>query len=113
MATSLLGMTKIARRNVDENVVTLSAGPCTLKGVQVLNAQGVTAFIQFFDTVGNVTPGTTLPDYEICVAANSNHEPYISARGIDFINGLKMISTTAEAGNIGSADGVHVFVQLE
>ncbi len=113
MTQSLLGQQKLAQRNVDENVVTVSGAPCTLQGIQVCNAQAAAAFIQLFDATGDVTPGTTNPDLEFSVAANASQAFDLGKRGIDFVSGLKMISTTAERGAVGSADGVIVFLQWE
>jgi hypothetical protein len=89
-----------------------SAG--VLFGLTMINVSGSTRWVQFFDaaTVGAVTLGTTLPDLEFQILANSQILPYIPDYGIPFGNGIIMAVTTTEGGlTVGTAGDVLTFPQ--
>src|SRR5262249_19843122 len=87
-----------------------SAG--VLYAIQVVNNQGATAFIQIWDVAsGSVVVGTTNPDLEFQVAANSDKQ-LMFYDGVPFGTAISLASTTTEKGASGSAAGVQVFWQI-
>lgn len=94
-------------------VITISAGPVDLMICNVVNNQAAIAWIQLFDTVGAVTLGTTVPDFEFQVGANLTLPVPLSASGVRFNYGLKAASTTGEKGATPSAAGVQPFFGLQ
>lgn len=94
---------------------TVTIGEGNLMGVQVLNNQGAAAFIQLFDAlIANVTLGSTNPDWEFSVPANTTtaFNP-LPACGLKLRVGLVAGSATAEKGGTGSAAGVQVFYAIQ
>ena len=92
--------------------VAVKASAGTLFGVQIVNNQAALVFIQiFFAAVGSVTLGTTTPDLEFQVAANSSGSLSIPSRGINATTAITIASTTTEGGATASAAGVQGFVQ--
>ena len=105
------GVAKARVRNAGA-AASIKTAPGNLYGLQVVNAQAATAFVQVFDAaVGAVTLGTTPPDLELQVAANSAASLPVPLEGINFANAITVASTTAEAGSSASAAGVQVFAQ--
>jgi hypothetical protein len=78
-----------------------------LFGLTMINTTSSTRWFQFFDaaTTGAVTLGSTLPDLEFQVAANSTLTPPLPSDGIPFGNGIIMAVTTAEAGGTPGSAG--------
>jgi hypothetical protein len=104
------GVAKARVRNVGA-AAAVKATPGNLYGLQVVNAQAATAFVQIFDAaVGGVTLGTTTPDLELQVVANSTVSLPVPTEGINFANAITVASTT-EGGATPSAAGVQVFAQ--
>jgi hypothetical protein len=98
-------------RNANATLVQVTAGSTNLKSVTVVNAQAATVFVQFFNALtANVTLGTTTPDYEIQVAANSTFTTSLPSEGLIFPTALCVGSTTTEGGLTGSANGVMLFI---
>ena len=94
---------------------TVSIGAGNLVGIQVLNNQGAAAFIQLFDALlAGVTLGSTNPDWEFSVPANTTtaFNP-IPAPGLKFRTGVVVGSTTTEKGATPSAAGVQVFYAIQ
>lgn len=94
---------------------TVTIGSGVLSGIQVCNNQGAACFIQLFDAlIANVTLGSTNPDWEFSVAANTStfFNP-LPAAGLKLRTGLVAGSTTAEKGGTGSAAGVQVFYAIQ
>lgn len=93
----------------DVNATPQSVGGTALKMLCITNNQGAAAYLQFF--VDNATPtlGTTSPDLEIMVAANSQRDVPLPPEGWPCGTTLHVVSTTASKGNTGSAAGVHVY----
>src|SRR5258706_16185892 len=87
-------------------VITVSAGPVDLMICNIVNNQAAIAWIQLFDTIGAVTLGTTVPDFQFQVGANLTLPLPLSASGLHFTYGLKAASTTGEKGAATSAAGV-------
>lgn len=93
--------------------VPVKAGPGTFYGLQIVNMQGAAAFIQVFDaaSAGAVVLGTTLPDLEFIIGANTASYSFLPPQGVAFSQGIVVAATTAEAGGTASAAGVSVFVE--
>lgn len=91
----------------------VKAGPGTFYGLQIVNMQGAAAFIQVFDaaSAGAVVLGTTLPDLEFIIGANTASYSFLPPQGVAFSQGIVVAATTAEAGGTASAAGVSVFVE--
>lgn len=101
--------TKVNVRDLTSAVDVLLA-PCSLVTCTIINAAGATAFVQFFDTTGAVSIGTTVPDYELQVASATSFSPVLGPGGLFFKSGIRMASTTTEKGATPSAAGVQVFL---
>lgn len=84
----------------------------TVYGFQIVNNQAAAAYVQIFDlALAGVTLGTTVPDHEYLVAANSTLPVQLPSLGVNFNTACTAASTTTEAGAVASAAGVHLFVQ--
>lgn len=91
----------------------LHEGIGTLYGLQIANYQAAAAYVQIFDKINsNVVLGTTVPDLQVVVAANSFLTVPVPAVGMSFEVGLTLASTTAAGGSTGSAAGVAVYTQF-
>jgi hypothetical protein len=89
-----------------------SAG--NIYGIQVLNGSAAACFVQIFDVAtGSVTLGTTVPDMQVRVAANSYATIPVPAVGIEFGTAISIASTTGASGDTASAAGVDVYIQYE
>lgn len=99
-------------RNLAATVKAIKSAAGVLYGLQILNNQGAACYVQVFDAaVASVTLGTTLPDLEVLVAANSYLNVPLPAFGVPFGNAIAVASTTLEGGSVGSAAGVMLFPQ--
>jgi hypothetical protein len=104
------GLSKGKARDLGATPVALKAAAGTLLGLSILNNQGAAAYIQIFDVAtGGVTPGTTNPDLEILVPANSQKDVVLPSFGVPFSTAITIISTTTEKGAVASAAGVQAF----
>lgn len=91
---------------------TVTIGKTTVGGVIVANTQGAACFVQLFNALlANVTLGTTVPDFEVNVAANAAAS--FQFNPILFRLGVVIGSSTAEKGATPSAAGVEVFVLVQ
>lgn len=90
-------------------------GPGVLCGIQVCNNQAAVCFIQLFDALAaNVTLGTTNPDWEFSIPANtSSLSNPLSTGGLRLRAGLVAASTTLEKGSVASAAGVQVYYAVQ
>ena len=103
---------KVKLRDVAATVVAIKASSGVLFGLQIVNNSAATAFIQIFDlATGGVTLGTTTPDMQVQVAANSTLVVPLPDRGINFATAISVASTTLEKGSVASAAGVQVYAQ--
>jgi hypothetical protein len=106
------GATLFKLRNAAATVTDVKVSAGTLYGLQVVNNQGAAAYIQVFNLAhASVTLGTTTPDLEMLVPANSALTYPIPATGIAFTTAISVASTTTEGGLTGSAAGVQLFAQ--
>lgn len=101
---------KWKKRNLDETVTVIKAAPGRLHNLVIENTQGAIAWVQVFDAAvaGDVTLGTTEPDFEFQVPATTG-AARLSFPGdahLPFETGIAIASTTADKGAAGSADGV-------
>jgi hypothetical protein len=100
-------------KNVNATLVQAQTGSTNLKGVTVVNSSAATCFVQMFNALAaNVTLGTTVPDYQIQVAANSTFSSNEPPEGLIFPTGLVIASTTTDGGLTGSAAGVEVYLKV-
>lgn len=89
---------------------TIKGSAGTLFAVHIENNQAAAAWIQIFNVIsGSVTLGTTTPDSEKLVAANSSADVVLPAHGAPFGTAMTIASTTAEKGATPSAAGVQAF----
>lgn len=103
------GMSKGKLRDLG-SVQAIKASAGTLYSLHIENNQGAAAWIQIFDlATGSVTLGTTNPDWELLVPANSSKDLIVTNQGVPFGTAISIASTTAEKGNTGSAAGVEIF----
>jgi hypothetical protein len=89
-------------------VQTIKASGGILFAIRIENNQAAAAWIQIFDATAP-SLGTTNPDIEKLVPANSSADIPLPANGVLFATAIKIASTTAEKGNTGSAAGVQAF----
>lgn len=87
----------------DETLVDLSAGIREVRGIQQVDAYNgngaETAYVQLFDVEAaeDVTLGTTVPDWVVCVPAGGGNNPVFQP-ALGFLNGVVYAVT-------GSPDG--------
>lgn len=82
-------------------------GPATLYGLWVDNNQAAIVHVQIFNALtADVTPGTTVPDFEVAVPASVGKEIVIPACGINLDVGFTLFCSTTSQGATGSAAGV-------
>lgn len=83
-------------------VATVKASKAQLAFVHCYNPNASAAFVQFFDTAGAVTLGTTPPKVFIGIPATQSVSVPV---GIEFVNALKAAASTTPNGNtaLGSA----------
>lgn len=90
----------------------VKAAATILYSITITNAQAAVAFIQLFNVaLAGVTLGTTVPDFEVSIPANSSLTLSWMDRGLNFSTALTVGSTTTEKGATGSAAGVQIFTQ--
>lgn len=105
------GAVKAKFRDLAAAIQTVKTCTGRLFGIEIINNQAATAFVQLFDLLAaNVTLGTTTPDKEFQVAANGHLELWCADPGVSFDTGIAIASTTTEKGSVGSAAGVQVFL---
>lgn len=111
-AGAVAGSTIHATRNLAATVTAVKTSAGTLYGVQVLNNQGSTAFIQIFNVAaGSVILATTTPDLEFQVGALASATMDLPSVGVQFTTAISVASTTTEGGSTGSGSGVQFFAQ--
>lgn len=88
----------------------ISLGTTVLVLASVINTIAAVQFLQIFDAVqaSDVTLGTTNPDLELQVPASGAANLQLD-KGVRFMKGIVIASTTAEKGAVPSAAGVQVF----
>jgi hypothetical protein len=86
--------------------------PGILSGYFIYNPNSSAAYVQFFDTAGTVTLGTTVPTLAFGFPATSAANILIN-EGITFANGIQLAVTTTATGNTAPSTGldVNVFFQ--
>lgn len=97
--------------NAVTTVVTVSGGAGKFGGYMLINLNAAPAYLQFFDTTGAVTLGTTAPTFVIPIPANATAANGLAANlelvnGAALTNGLKMAATTTSTGASTVATGV-------
>ena len=102
---------KVNRRNLNVTPALLTGGPCTMYALMLVNNTGQDAWVQLFDsaTPGNITPSITPPDHTEKVAAGQMINVPRPANGVFYAQGIVVMSSTADMGNVGSTPGVHVY----
>jgi hypothetical protein len=88
-------------------VQTLKAGAGKILDIYTINAISADVFIQFFDTIGTVTLGTTVPAFVYAVDANV---PLNKSMAATFTNGLKFAITTTYSGNAITSQAYPTFI---
>ena len=85
----------------------ITAGIARVSHINALNRSAATAFIQIFDlAAASVTIGTTVPLFEILLAASTGFESISFSPPVEFITRMSAFSTTTDGGSTGSAAGV-------
>lgn len=84
--------------------ILVKTGNTLMYGYELHNVAGADTFVQCFNAaaLGDVTLGTTTPDYVIPVAANGIKGKSLS-KPLIFTSGLCIFSTTTTAGSTGAA----------
>lgn len=93
-----------------DTVQTVKGSAGTLGGWFILNSAATVCYVQFFDTTGAVTLGTTTPTFSLGLPAGAAANIPASRPGIAFSKGLKIAATTTRAGS--TACGTEVDVNL-
>ena len=92
----------------------VSAGVCRVSHINALNRSGATAFIQIFDAAAaDVVLGTTVPLFEILLAASTGFESISFSPAVEFQTRMSVFSTTTDGGSTGSAAGVVAQIWVE
>lgn len=90
----------------------VAARPCEVFGWVVQNNTAAIAYIQVFDQLaGNVTVGTTVPDYVIPVPSNGEAVLPLSEGGFTHTNGLTIAATTGAGNAVAATCDVLMFVR--
>jgi hypothetical protein len=112
--TTTAGAPVLSLRNLVATVTVVGAARSTvLWSVRVVNNSAAACFVQFFNASAatGVTLGTTRPDDEFQVAANSTATFLMGIQGAYYPLGCFAASTTLHEGSVASATGVCVYVQ--
>lgn len=111
--TFAVGQALATVRNLAGTVTAIKAGAGELHSILILNDQAaLKTYVQVFNVAaGSVTLGTTVPDMEFLVPAQTQVNVTLHTTGARFSSAISVAATTAEYGNTGSAAGVHVFAQ--
>jgi hypothetical protein len=90
-------------------VTNITAGVARVTKVIAMNTSAATAFVQVFDCAEvNVTLGTTVPKYQIVLAATTGFVDLDFGFADSFLIRMSAASTTTSGGSTGSAAGVRV-----
>lgn len=93
------------------NTVThaVNAG-CSLYGYNLYNVNSVPSFVQFFDTTGSITPGSTAPKMSIYLPANGGaiDTVFTDEARVAFGTGMTIIATTGATNGTAPATGILV-----
>lgn len=82
-------------------------GPATLYGLWVDNTQAAIVHVQIFNKLtANVTPGTTVPDFEVACPASVGLLVPLPPMGLNLDVGFTVFCSTASHGGTGSNAGV-------
>ncbi len=104
------GCSKVKIRDLAATVSIAKASAGTLYGVVIVNNVAAIQFLQIFDaTTASVSLGTTTPDLEYSVPANSSSVIQLPEMGVNFATAISMASTTSEKGTTGSSAGMEIF----
>jgi len=91
-----------------DTVQTVKGSAGTLGGWFILNSAATVCYVQFFDTTGAVTLGTTTPTFSLGLPAGAAANIPATRPGIAFSSGLKIAATTTRAGSTACGTGVDV-----
>lgn len=90
-------------------VTNLTAGGARAAKVIAMNTSAATAFVQVFDlAAADVTLGTTVPKYQIVLAATTGFVDLDFSWLDVFLTRMSAASTTTSGGATGSAAGVRI-----
>lgn len=90
----------------------VKATPCQVHGWQIVNQTAAEAFVQVFDkAVGDVTVGTTVPDYVIPLPASGGAVLPADTIGFRHDIGLVIACTTSPTNSTDAACDVLLFVR--
>lgn len=98
--------------NVTNSATAAKASAGALYGWYIGNTNTSQCYLQLFmKTTGNVTLGSTAPDFSFMIPASSNGvgaANMLSNMGIPFANGITIAATTTRAGAAACANGLDV-----
>lgn len=105
----------VSPQNALTTTATVSGAAGKYGGGSFMNLNATPAYIQFFDTTGAVTLGTTAPTFVQGIPANAtaaNGAAYVFeiANGIGLANGLKAAATTTATGGTTVTTGLTGFI---
>lgn len=87
-------------------VVEVKAAPALLHGLKLLNAAGVQAYLQVFDSpAASVVLGTTAPKFAVRLGVGESLVMPLDVP-IQFLAGLSLAGTTTPTGNTGASISV-------
>lgn len=95
----------------DGNPNIANAGPCSLKGIQGINAKASTIFLKLYDYTSSAPVNTDTPRKTLAIPASAAFVFDFSA-GIDFPKGLSYRVTAAAADNDATALVANDFLAL-
>jgi len=102
----------ISKASVAATKVTVSASQCQLHGLVVVNQTAAEAFLQIFDkAAGDVTVGTTVPDYFVPIPASGGVVLPLALFGFQHLIGIVIACTTSPTNNVGAACDITLFVK--
>lgn len=91
-------------------VQTLKASSGSIGSVQISNPTSTDLYIQFFNTTGAVTLGTTVPTISLPIDATQGNINFNNAAGIFFSTGIKYAITTTPNGNGAPASTIYATI---
>ena len=100
-------------QNVTNSLIIIKVSPGHLQGVQIENGNGNKAYLQVFDSTGNVNLGVTKPRLSFFIPANGAYDNvFPNDAKVEFASGICIAATNTSNGSAAPADSSGVMVNL-
>lgn len=104
ISASIAAAVLVFKDALSNTVFVVDAGPKTLDSYYIFNPNAGTAYVQFFDTVGTVTLGTTVPNASLGIPGGAAAN--LSDVNWGFAAGMKVAATTTAKGSTAPSVGL-------